>query len=146
MKLPPLRTRVRRWSSGVLVVACAFLLAAPMLLGPAFTTVMRILHSEAAHLCMCGMPAGKCGCPECERQQLLREHRNPSSQEVAFTTHCDDDGGAVPSTTQLPYALPAGISLRKSAPESTLPVRESASWLALEGDGPPTPPPRLRRS
>jgi hypothetical protein len=139
--VPHLGASVRRLLRLACVCAVAVVLAAPLLLGPAMTPVMRALGSEPSHHCACGMEPGKCGCAECAHAQEL-ELPGVAERPVLKST-CDDGGDALPVFAALPFAmvpylarLPAPAGER--APEPVAPAR----LLARDRARPPTPPPR----
>jgi hypothetical protein len=144
------RTRTEHGMRGRTASACllffALLLAAPMLLGPALAPVLRVLRVEAVHLCACGMPAGKCGCPECERIERQQQGYPSPCREPVLTASCQNDGAAVSAGSGFLYVLPAGCSLRQQERGAVLAQRRLAGWLGFEGEGPPTPPPKNRLS
>jgi hypothetical protein len=125
---------------GVLAV-----LAAPAAFGPAVGVMMHALGAATAeHVCKCGMPAGKCGCPECDRLEQERRHEHASLAVPALKRHCNDDAPAIPFGV-----LPAGVlgaSAVAAVPAErgdrirVRAVRVSPDSLRLR---PPTPPPRF---
>lgn len=140
----PLLLALRRF----LRVACAYgvlmVVALPAALGASMGPVMRELGAEAQeHLCKCGMPAGKCGCPECERLEHARQRARAADPAPAIKGGCDSDAPAV-----LFAALPT--ALLPAASTSLLPVPRTARLPVLALDlprslpdaQPPTPPPR----
>jgi hypothetical protein len=135
--------RVRRFVALVCQLAAAIVVAAPMLLGPALSPLLRATHNEA-HLCACGMAAGTCGCPECDRLEAQRHEDETPGPNPVIRSSCDDDESPLPSTAQPPSVLAAAFALRDDAPGDVLPIAPLAPLTSLENDGPPTPPPRHR--
>jgi hypothetical protein len=128
------------------LLVAASIAAAPVLLGAVFTPLLRVLHVEVVHLCACGMPAGKCGCAECQRLERLRHQDGAPGHEATLRSGCSDDEAPIPATAVPPYVLPASWALREPALDRVVPAREFRSLHGLEGEGPPTPPPRARWS
>jgi hypothetical protein len=128
-------------------VACAVLavLAAPAAFGAATGVVMRELGAATAeHVCKCGMPAGKCGCPACERLENERRHEHASLAIPALKGHCDDDAPPI-QLGGLPSAAAAAGTAVVLAPERG---ERTPALLAFDQPPsfdlrPPTPPPRL---
>jgi hypothetical protein len=132
-------------------VACATLvltvLAAPAALGPAAGVLLRDFGAALeVHVCKCGMPVGKCGCPECDRLENERRSEHSSERVPTLKRHCNDDAPLLPSG-----AFPAGVLASVATAELPLPLSErlafkttTASWVSRFGE-PPTPPPRLAR-
>jgi hypothetical protein len=120
-------------------------LAAPAALGASLGPILRELAESTAHVCKCGMPVGKCGCPACERteQQRLSEHRTEAAPTLK--RHCDDDAPAMP----LGAALPAGVLAASSDATLTIPRGDRIAVATTTTTGyvtdhpPPTPPPRI---
>jgi hypothetical protein len=119
-------------------------IAAPAAFGPSVGVMMRALGAATAeHVCKCGMPAGKCGCPECDRLEQERRREHLPERLATLKRHCDDDAPAIPFGV-----LPAGVVAAGSS--ATLPIPRGeriaivATPLALASpdDEPPTPPPR----
>jgi hypothetical protein len=142
VRLSPLRRRA--W------LACTWLvlvvLAAPAALGPATGPMLRELGvAMTEHVCKCGMPAGKCGCPECERlEHLLASGRRTAEGTSLIKPQCDDDAPLVRFA-----ALPSAVIAATRAVRLPVPAADgvrfyaSASLLTRPADRPPTPPPRL---
>lgn len=127
-------------------VACAVLavLAAPAVFGAATGIVMRGLGAATAeHVCKCGMPAGKCGCPECERLEQERRNEHRSLAIPALRSHCNDDAPPI-QLGALPAAVPGPGAAAVLPPErgervSVRTAPQHPDDLRLR---PPTPPPR----
>jgi hypothetical protein len=119
-------------------------LAAPAAFGSATGAVMHALGAATAeHVCKCGMPAGKCGCPECERLEQERRHEHQSLAIPALKSHCDDDAPPI-QLGALPAAVPGAGATAVLPPERGERVSVRATLdhphdLRLR---PPTPPPR----
>jgi hypothetical protein len=120
---------------------CALVLLAPMILGPALGPVTKALGGEPQHLCACGMVAGTCGCPECEKAEHQRHRENALHAYPVLKGKCAGDD--VPVTfAPLPAATPAlfAFVVPRSHAEPAVPTMEEA-WVSLERIRPPTPPP-----
>ena len=134
---------LRQWARLVCAVTLV-VLAAPAALGASLGPVLRELGESTQHVCKCGMPVGKCGCPACERteQQRLSEHRTEAAP--ILKRHCDDDAPAMP----LGAALPARVLAASSDTTMTVPRGDRIPVAATTTSGfftdhqPPTPPPR----
>jgi hypothetical protein len=117
-------------------------LAAPAAFGPALGPMLRELGAQQVHLCKCGMPVGKCGCPDCERLEEQRQRDLAPSVLPALRRHCDDDAPAI-----LVAALPA-MALTSSVGVLPVPRGDRVSRLSRDvppphpSPDPPTPPPR----
>ena len=139
-----LQRLLRQWARLVCTVTLV-VLAAPAALGASLGPVLRELGDSTEHVCKCGMTVGKCGCPECERdeQQRLSEHRSEAAPTLK--RHCDDETPAMP----LGAALPAGVLAASSETTTSVPRgdRIPVSTATTPGystdNQPPTPPPRL---
>ncbi len=125
-----------------LLAFIVFVIALPIALGPATSTVTRFLGGELEHHCACGMKRGQCGCPECEHLEHARRDAKRASKYVAVRSTCEDDDGLV-RAPNLPLAAPlvAGFVLASASsvafdPEPIAPLR---TRLSKE---PSTPPPR----
>ncbi|HEX3344472.1 MAG TPA: hypothetical protein VHS09_07850, partial [Polyangiaceae bacterium] len=113
-------------------------------LGAAADPVLRMLGDTHDHVCKCGMPAGKCGCPECDRAEKERLAERRTDAAPTLKRHCDDGATAMP----LGDALSAGILT--AATDATLPVPRgdrlpvgaTTASFSFPDDSPPTPPPR----
>jgi hypothetical protein len=128
----------------VLAWATLAVIAAPAAFGPAIGGVMRELGASLQeHVCKCGMPAGKCGCPECDRLEQDRLHEHQAERLAALKRHCDDDAPAIPFG-----ALPSAVLAARGATTlpiprgERLPVAAAAASFLSPDDEPPTPPPR----
>jgi hypothetical protein len=136
---------LRQWIRLVCAVVTLVVIAAPAALGAGADPVLRLLGDANNHVCKCGMPAGKCGCPACERaeRERLSEHRSEAAP--TFKRHCDDEAPAMP----LGAALPAGVLAAASAAAlpvprgDRLPVAAATASLFTTEQPPPTPPPRI---
>jgi hypothetical protein len=128
----------------VVVLATAAVLAAPLLLGPGSGTILRALGGADEHRCACGMKAGQCGCPECERLEHARQLEADALRgHAVMRSTCDDHGaglavagGALVATAPIHAVLP---SVPFQPLDVLLPHEPDPS---LERARPPTPPPR----
>jgi hypothetical protein len=134
---------VRCWLRLVGCYAVLAALAAPAALGPAMGPVLRELGAQQVHLCKCGMPEGKCGCPACDRLAQERQHEHAPGTIPAFKNHCDEDAPATPFA-----ALPTGV-LAPAVAVLPVPMGDRVGRVAfrlrptLRDPEPPTPPPRI---
>jgi hypothetical protein len=120
--------------------ALALVLLAPLVLGPAIGPVTRALGGEAKHLCACGMIAGTCGCPECEKAERQR-HRDDTRSYPLAKGQCGGDDTPV-AFAPLPDVAPAPVSLTIPAPAVRAAVPEPMPrWASAAPVAPPTPPP-----
>ncbi len=129
-------------------LVCAVLtlvaIAAPAALGSAADPVLRLLGDSHEHVCKCGMPTGKCGCPECDRAEQERLRERQVDPVATLKRHCDDETPAMP----LGAALPAGVLGAASAAGlpvprgDRMPVAASTTYPTSTNIEPPTPPPR----
>jgi hypothetical protein len=134
---------MRRLLRTLCAYAVLVTLAAPAAFGPAMGPVLRELGAQQAHFCKCGMPAGKCGCPECERLERARQQAHAPDAVPTFRRDCDDDAPSI-----LRSALPVAALASKT---ETLPAPRGERVRPTHADSPPpcphldppTPPPRL---
>jgi hypothetical protein len=130
-----------RWARLVGVVAALVTLTASSSLG-ALGGVMGQLFGEE-HLCKCGMTAGKCGCPECERLEQQRLHEHDSSPVPAVKAHCGQDSPGLAFGSTPPASLPARTAKLPVPLAERLPPGASLGAPDDLPSEPPTPPPRL---
>lgn len=138
-----LGARVRRILHLVVVTTVAVILAAPLLFGPGANAFLRALGGDAEHRCACGMVAGKCGCPECERLEHQEQHEAEAlrGHAVLKSTCANDD--AIPGYGSLPVvAAPLAMALPHAAFEMREIFVVDVTDSSLERGPPPTPPPR----
>jgi hypothetical protein len=143
-RVAPLQRLLRQWARLVCAVTLVAL-AAPAALGASLGPVLRELGESTQHVCKCGMPVGKCGCPACERteEQRLSEHR--ADVAPSLKRHCDDEAPAMP----LGAALPSGVLAASSDATTTvprgdrIPVVTTTTFAYSTDHPPPTPPPRF---
>jgi hypothetical protein len=139
-----LQRLLRQWARLVCTVTLV-VLAAPAALGASLGPILNELGDSTGHVCKCGMPVGKCGCPACDRaeQERLGEHRTEAAP--ILKRHCDDDAPAMP----LGAALPTGVLAASSDVMLSVPRGDRIPIAATTTSGyatdaqPPTPPPRL---
>jgi hypothetical protein len=118
-------------------------LAAPAALGPAMGTVIDQLGSMHEHVCKCGMAPGKCGCPDCARDEQQRLHARGHQVAPVLKSGCDQDAPAIQLATMPPTAL-AAASVALPVPRGERLTLDPVSSPPLDRDvDPPTPPPRL---
>jgi hypothetical protein len=117
-------------------------IAAPSALGAAMGPVLSELGAAQEHVCKCGMPQGKCGCPECEWLELERSAGHAPDAIPTLKGHCDDDASPVPFTATAVALVPLQLDILRATPidpgQRFLPCIAPAS-LDLERS---TPPPR----
>jgi hypothetical protein len=129
--------RTRRIIRLVCVLATALVLAAPLLLGPALSPLVRALGGEAQHHCACGMEPGKCGCPECEHREA------PDGLPHIVKSSCSDGGDVLPSFGGLPVAFLPRVARVPAPSVERLPLVLAYEDVdARDRVRPPTPPPR----
>lgn len=134
-------TCVGRLARHVATLVSMLVLLSPIWLGPAMHSLSGALGGTH-HVCACGMAMGKCGCPACARIARQRDRDFGSPACPVLKSMCDDDSAALPSAPLPPCDLQGAIGIRKSAAEGLLPPPMLAQRLSLDGEGPPTPPPR----
>ena len=142
-RVAPLQRWLRRWARLVCTVTLV-VLAAPAALGASLSPIFHELGDSTVHVCKCGMPVGKCGCPACDRaeQQRLSEHM--TEVVPVLKRHCEDEAPAM----LLGAALPAGVLAASSDVTMTIPrgdripVATTTTFGYSTDDSPPTPPPR----
>ncbi len=138
-----LGARVRRALHLVVVTATALVLAAPLLLGPGGSAVLRALGAADVHRCACGMKQGECGCPECERLEHARTHEAEMLRGHAVLKSTCDGDGAAPAWGAMPaFTAPIASVLPAPAFELRAFVAPPDVDPSLERARPPTPPPR----
>jgi hypothetical protein len=120
-------------------LAALLALLAPMWLGPAAAPLARALGGEPTHACSCGMAPGKCGCPECAAEGGPHAYATCKSS-------CDGDAALRPPDALMTCVLPAPHARHEPAPSAVASVSRALVLHSLEGEGPPTPPPRSTRS
>jgi hypothetical protein len=125
-----------------LLAFIVFVIALPIALGPATSTVTRLLGGEVQHHCACGMKRGQCGCAECEHVEASRRDAKRVHKYVTVRSSCEDDDG-VARAPNLPLVTPALAGFVLVSPPSVTfdaePIRELRTQLSKE---PSTPPPR----
>jgi hypothetical protein len=138
-----LGARVRRILHLVVVTATAVVLALPLLLGPGANAMLRAIGAEDEHRCACGMRAGKCGCPECERLEHQKEHeREMLRGHAVLKSSCEREEG-IAGYGSLPVATaPLASILPRANFEIRAHVVPTDIDPSLERARPPTPPPR----
>lgn len=135
---------LRRWAWPVCAWVALVVLALPAALGVATGPVLDQLGAAMTeHVCKCGMPAGKCGCPECERLAHERARERLASPVPVLKRHCDDGARLLPSGA-LPNAVvgATGGALLPMARGERLAFAAFPMPLPRGADEPPTPPPR----
>jgi hypothetical protein len=135
---------VRRIVHLAVVLATAAVLAAPLLLGPGSGAILRALGGADEHRCACGMKAGECGCPECERLEHARQLEADALRgRSVMRSTCDDNGARLaPAGGLLVATAPTHAVLPAVAFERMEPLTGSQPDRSLERARPPTPPPR----
>jgi len=130
-------------SLAALCLALAFVLL-PLALGPAMSSFAIALGGAPEHLCACGMKAGTCGCPECERRErLLRtDDAPPVPNTRAVLGSCDDHGRGSLAASLPPAIVPPTLSVLASPCFGVLATAVVIEGAPPEPGAPPTPPPR----
>jgi len=134
-----------QWARIACAVVTLLVVAMPAAFGATLGPVLRELGGSTEHVCKCGMPVGRCGCPACERleRERLQDHRPDPLPTLKRA--CDDDAPSMP----LGAALPAGVLAASSSaclpvPRGyRLPVGAVTPLETSTKDQPPTPPPRF---
>jgi hypothetical protein len=122
--------------------ALAFVLLAPLALGPALGPLTRALGGVDEHRCACGMVRGKCGCPECERLEHERLRERAPRPYPVLRAQCGDNE-VMTGSLGLPPTLPATIALfLPPLRPSIAGLRKATEAPSRERDEPATPPPR----
>ncbi len=125
-----------------MALAVATLLAAPLLCGNAFGAWLRVVAPAVAHTCACGMKAGTCGCPDCERMERAHlEERAPKPYRV-LRSQCDDDGEMVPTGTVPPSTIASPAFVVAPSESRLIASRPLTSPESRERREPAKPPPR----
>jgi hypothetical protein len=132
----PMRALVRHLVLLVGVLA----VAAPLVLGPAFTRALQALSGGPEHTCACGMRQGKCGCPECARITAQKKAENAPTAHRTFKRTCDDDTPTIP-IAPLPPAGPPGTEIFPPRPVVAHTLPTVAHVLRARDRAPPPPPP-----
>ena len=134
-----------RWARVACAVVTLLVVAVPAAFGATLGPVLRELGGSAEHVCKCGMPVGRCGCPACERLERERLQERRSDPLPTLKRACDDDAPTMP----LGAALPAGVLAASSSAllpvprGDRIPVGAVLPLATSTKDQPPTPPPRL---
>jgi len=116
--------------------------AMPIALGPATSTVTRLLGGEPEHKCMCGMKRGECGCPDCEKLEAQRRADHREHTYAMIRSGCEDDEGFV-RAPPIPVAVPLRDAvLVMPAPSETVFIVSIAALESQLSREPSTPPPR----
>jgi hypothetical protein len=137
------REPLRRWLHRAITIACAVVLSAPLLLGPGAGALLRALGGADVHRCACGMKAGTCGCPECERLEHAHQLEAEALREHPVLKSSCDTNDVAPGSFDVPVAAPPFLSKLPAAPRELRPVIDNAQPdPSLERARPPTPPPR----
>jgi hypothetical protein len=93
-------------------------------------------------VCKCGMPQGKCGCPECALLEMQRKAARVPDVAPTLKSHCNDDPAAVPFTATAVAIVPPQLHVLPATPLDT-----GLRSLACTAPASPelersTPPPR----
>jgi hypothetical protein len=133
---------LRGWVRLACVYVTLAVIAVPSALGAAMGPVLRELGAAQEHVCKCGMPQGKCGCPECEWLEIERQAGHAANAIPTLKRHCDDDASPVPFTATAVAIVPPQLNILPATPidpaQRLLPCTAPAS-IDLERS---TPPPR----
>jgi hypothetical protein len=107
---------LRGWIRLACVYVTLAVIAAPSALGAAMGPVLRELGATQEHVCKCGMPQGKCGCPECALLELERKAERVPDAIPTLKSHCDDDASAVPFTATAVAVVPPQLHVLPATP------------------------------
>jgi len=105
--------------------------------------VLRELGAtQQEHVCKCGMPQGKCGCPECALLDMHRQAERVPDAIPSLKNRCGDDPSAVPFTATAVAVVPPQMQVPPAAP-----LDDGARFLPRPALASPdlersTPPPR----
>jgi hypothetical protein len=133
------------WARMAGAVVTLLVVAMPAAFGATLGPVVRGLGGSIEHVCKCGMPAGKCGCPACARVERERLREQQPDPLPTLKSPCNDDAPPMP----LGAALPAGVLAASSSGTLSvprgdrIPVDAATSIHTSTKDQPPTPPPRF---
>ncbi len=133
---------LRAWFRLVCVYLTLAVIAAPAALGAAMGPVLSELGASQEHVCKCGMPQGKCGCPECALLDLERRAGEVPDAVPTLKRHCDEDGSTVPFTATAVALVPAQPHVLPAMPfdaGTRIPLCTTPASPDLERS---TPPPR----
>lgn len=133
---------VRAWIRLACVYLTLAVIAAPSALGAAMGPVLRELGATQEHVCKCGMPQGKCGCPECALLDLEREAGQVPDAVSTLKRQCDDDVSPLPFTATAAAVIPPQLQILPATP-----LHSGERFLPCTGPASPdlersTPPPR----
>jgi hypothetical protein len=124
------------------VMALLWIVVMPLALGPATTPLTRWLGGEADHRCSCGMKAGTCGCPECERLERIRAYdREHESTNPLVKTACDTNDDMLRSQTPC-ASIPTMPAIARASRTRHAHTTFHAHLESIDRAPPPTPPPR----
>jgi hypothetical protein len=124
-------------------VATLMTIAAPAALGPAMATMLDQLGSMHEHVCKCGMAPGKCGCPDCAKDEQQRLHARGHQVAPVLKSGCNQDAPAIQLAALPPASVPAAGAVLP-IPRGERLTLDPVSCPPLDRDvDPPTPPPRL---
>lgn len=138
----PFTCTLRGWVRLAFVYVTLAVIAAPAALGAAMGPVMRELGAAQEHVCKCGMPQGKCGCPECALLDVDRHAGRVPDAIPSFKRQCDDDAPAVPFSAGMLAVVPPSLDAIPSAPPDREVRPQSCRTPASPDLEPRTPPPR----
>ncbi len=133
---------LRTWVRLACVYVTLAVIAAPSALGAAMGPVLRELGASQEHVCKCGMPQGKCGCPECALLDMERPAGQAADAASTVKRRCDGDASPVPLTATAAAIIPPRLHVLPASP-----VDPGLRFLPCTGPASPdvqrsTPPPR----
>jgi hypothetical protein len=141
MSYSPRVARTRRLLRIVLAAIFAAAITLPILAGPFMGAAIRLVGGEPEHMCLCGMKAGECGCPECIRLEKQRQDDRTANVPIVRSGCTDDE--AVITGPALPLGIESEIVALVPAPHGgTLFGLAPPSHDTQIVRAPPTPPPR----
>jgi hypothetical protein len=107
---------LRGWVRLACVYVTLAVVAAPSALGAAMGPVLRELGAAQEHVCKCGMPQGRCGCPACALLEMERRAGHVPDAIPALKRHCDDDASLVPFTSTAVALVPPQLHILPATP------------------------------
>jgi len=125
------------------VIGIVLIVSAPLVLGAGGFVMLRALAGLDEHHCACGMKAGACGCPECERIEHARlSERDVLREHPVLKSSCGDDS-VVPGAGWPLIAPPmCSATLPPLGFESALVDGWFEVDLSIARAKPPLPPPK----
>lgn len=132
----------RAWLRLACVYVTLAVIAAPSALGAAMGPVLHELGATQEHVCKCGMPQGKCGCPTCALLELERRAGQVPDAVSTLKRQCDDGTSPVPFTAATPAVIPPPVLVLAATPLNPGPQLRPLAAPASPDLERSTPPPR----